>query len=185
MGSGQNGDKPYNQTPIEKERETAPGYRPSLPKKASQNCLELIEHFEGFHPDAYPDPVGIPTIGIGTIKYPNGEKVKLGESCTREQAFEWLMFELEEKTKEVNEMVKVDMTQNEFDALLSFAYNCGNSALRESTLLRKFNAGDIAGAGAEFLKWNKANGKVLPGLTRRRNAERNLFLGKDWREFIK
>jgi lysozyme len=182
MGAGQNGETPYNKE-LDEIREEAPVYRPTLPKKASKECLELIEHFEGFYPQAYLDPVGIPTIGIGTIKYPNGEKVKLGESCTREQAFDWLMWELSEKTSEVNEMVKAEITQAQFDALLSFAYNCGTNALRNSTLLKKLNAGDYNGAADQFLRWDKAGGASLPGLTRRRKAEREMFLGGDWRVF--
>lgn len=151
--------------------------------KPSQNCLELIKHFEGFYANAYVCPAGINTIGYGCIRYPNGKPVMLGDHCTLEQAEEYLRHELEEKTEAIGKMVTVPLAQHEFDALASFAYNCGTEALRGSTLLKKLNAGDKAAAASEFLKWTKGGGRVLPGLERRRKAERAMFLGQPWDEF--
>lgn len=152
--------------------------------KPSQDCLDLLRHFEGFYPNAYRCPAGINTIGVGTIRYPNGKPVMLGDHCTLEQAEEYLRHELEEKAEAIRKMVTVPLAQHEFDAILSFAYNCGTEALRGSTLLKKLNAGDKAGAGAEFLKWTKGGGRVLPGLERRRKAEKSMFLGGNWKEFV-
>lgn len=137
----------------------------------SSRCVDLVKSFEGFFDHAYQCPAGVWTIGYGTTK-----GVKPGDRCTHEQAEQWLADELADKAERVDELVKVAVTQNQFDALCSFSYNVGSYALEKSTLLRKLNAGDIHGAADEFPRWNKGGGKVLPGLVRRRDAERALFL---------
>jgi lysozyme len=156
-------------------------------KDVSREGVELIQHFEsclkpvvgGF--EAYPDPAhgwAVPTIGWGTIEYPTGAKVKRGDVITQRRADELLLWEIDEKAAGVDKLVTVDLNKDQRAALVSFAYNVGLGNLRSSTLLRKLNAGDFHGAADEFTKWNKAGGQVLRGLTRRRQSERNLFLGK-------
>lgn len=142
--------------------------------------IKLIQSFEGFSSKAYDDGVGVWTIGWGTIRYENGVRVKRGDSITVERALELFMHDLKSFEKAVRDAVKVPLTQNQYDALVSFTYNVGIGALQGSTALRKLNAGDYQGAANALLSWNKGrvNGKLveLKGLTRRRNAERYLFL---------
>lgn len=147
----------------------------------------LISHFEGFYPKPYLCPAGVPTIGYGTTVYPGGRKVSLKDQpTTEEQAREYLSYDLIEAALDVMYLVHVHLTQCQFDALVSFQYNTG--ALGKSTLLRLLNAGDYLGAAEEFLKWDKAADPktklkvALPGLTRRRKAERKMFLGEPWKE---
>jgi len=144
--------------------------------------LSLIRQAEGLRLRAYPDPGtgGDPwTIGIGTTRYPDGRKVRRGDTCTPQQADKYLAHDLQGFERDVAAMVTVPLTGNQFSALVSFAYNVGAPALRSSTLLRLLNAGDYAGAANQFLRWNRAAGRVFPGLVRRRAAERDLFLSAD------
>lgn len=150
--------------------------------KPSSACLDLIKRFEGYHKrlengsaSAYLDPVNIPTIGWGTIKYPDGAAVRLGDIRTEEQCTSYLIHEVEGKAAAVTKLVKTPLTQSMFDALVSFAYNVGVGALSDSTLLRMLNAGNYEAAGQQLLVWNKGGGRVLPGLVRRRDAEMALF----------
>ena len=145
-------------------------------KKTSDSGKAFIKSFEGKRLAAYDDGVGVWTIGYGTIKYPNGVKVKKGDVCTDAQVDQYFSNDLVKFENSVNSLVKVPLTQNQFDALVSFAYNLGATNLSNSTLLRKLNSKDYKGAAAEFQKWNKAGGKVMNGLTKRRNAEMELFL---------
>ncbi len=140
--------------------------------------IDLIKSFEGLFLKPYLDPVQIPTIGYGTIKYPNGKKVTMQDRAISEaEATEYLMHEVEEKAHNVERMVKVPLNDNEYAALVSFSYNVGWPALEKSTLLKLLNAGtDRSAVADQFLRWNKAGGKELAGLTRRRQAERALFL---------
>lgn len=138
-------------------------------------AIALIRSFESLFLKAYLDPVKIPTIGWGTIQYPGGRKVKMGDVVTREQAEEYLMHEVREKCQGLEALISVPVNDNQFSALVSFAYNCGTGAFQGSTMRRKLNAGDYAGAANEFLRWNRAKGMVLRGLTRRRIAEKKLF----------
>ena len=142
----------------------------------SQTGVNLIKGFEGKRLVAYDDGVGVWTIGYGTIKYPNGIRVKKGDTCTELQAETYLKSDLVKFENAINRLVKVPLNQNQFDALASFTYNLGETNLSKSTLLRKLNAKDYKGAADQFLVWNKAGGRVLTGLVRRREAERNLFL---------
>ena len=144
--------------------------------KTSENGKNLIKQFEGKRLSAYDDGVGVWTIGYGTIKYPNGLRVKRGDTCTDAQANTYFNNDLITFENAVNRLVKVKLNQNQFDALVSFTYNLGETNLYKSTLLKKLNAGDYIGASNEFEKWNKASGRVLTGLTRRRKAEKELFL---------
>ncbi len=147
-------------------------------KSISKTGIDLISSFEGIRLNAYDDGVGVWTIGIGTTVYPNGVKVKKGDKCTLEQAKSYFAHDLKSFEKTINDSVKVPLSQNQFDALVSLAYNIGSGAFKNSTLLKKLNAKDYAGAADQFLVWNKGGGKVLKGLVRRREAERALFLKK-------
>lgn len=147
----------------------------------SEKCYALVKHFEGLYLTAYACPAGIPTIGYGTTGYINGEKIIVGKTtCTKEEAEDALKRSLESFAKRVDLLVPVGITQDQFDALVSWCYNLGVGNFVKSTLLKKLRAGDIEGAGQEILRWNKAKVKgvltELPGLTRRRQAESHLFL---------
>lgn len=139
--------------------------------KIGKKGISLIQSFESLRLKAYDDGVGVPTIGWGHTK-----GVKWGDTCTKEQADQWLLEDLAVAEKAVNAYVKVDLSQGQYDALVSFTFNVGTGALKSSTLLKKLNAGDYLGAADEFPRWNKGGGKVMKGLTRRRAAERELFL---------
>jgi lysozyme len=146
-------------------------------RQINQAGLNLIESFEGCVLKPYLDVVKIPTIGIGTTVYPNGKKVTMQDPpITKAQAYEYLKDHLNKNCKDVEDCVKVVVNDNEFAALVSFVYNCGIGALRTSTLLKKLNAGDKKACADQFLKWDHAGGVVVAGLTRRRQAERALFL---------
>ena len=139
-------------------------------------ALDLIKKFEGLYLKAYLDPVGIPTIGWGTIRYPDGSAVKLGDVINEEMAKAYLMHEINQSCiLPIDRLVKVPLNNNQFCALISFVYNLGQGNFASSTMLKKINASDFAGAALEFPRWNKAKGKVLAGLTRRRNDEMELF----------
>ena len=151
--------------------------------KPSEDCVKLVQEFEGCakkQPNgsyaAYPDPAsgGDPwTIGWGTT----GPDVKKGVVWTQRQCDDRFSAHLDEFADKVSKILGATPTkQNQFDAMVSFAYNLGPGNLSSSTLLKKHKAGDFKGAAAEFAKWNKAAGKVLPGLTRRRAAEAALYL---------
>ena len=138
--------------------------------------LGLLKTFEGYKNKAYKDSANIWTIGYGTIKYPNGTKVKEGDTCTEDQASTYMLNDLKGFEDTVNNNVKVVLTQNQYDSLVSLCYNIGSSAFKESTLLKKLNAKDYLEAADQFLRWNKAGGKVISGLKNRREKERELFL---------
>ena len=144
--------------------------------QTSDKGIALIKQFEGCKLTAYQDSVGVWTIGYGWTKPVDGKPIRAGMTIKQETAERLLNTGLVSYENDVSRLVKVDLTQGQFDALVSFTYNLGARSLSTSTLLRKLNAGDYAGAADEFLRWNKAGGKVLNGLTRRREAERALFL---------
>ena len=142
----------------------------------SNKGVDLICEFEGKRLVAYDDGVGVWTIGFGTIKYPNGVRVKKGDTCTLEQAKEYMRHDLIEFEHTVNSSVKVPLNQNQFDALVSLAYNIGSSAFKSSTLVKKLNTGDYQGAADQFNVWINAGGKRIQGLVNRRDREKLLFL---------
>lgn len=144
--------------------------------QTSDKGIALIKQFEGCKLTAYQDSVGVWTIGYGWTQPVDGKQVRAGMAIKQETAERLLKTGLVSYESDVSRLVKVGLTQGQFDALVSFAYNLGARSLSTSTLLRRINAGDYAGAADEFLRWNKAGGKVLNGLTRRREAERALFL---------
>lgn len=137
---------------------------------------DAIKEHEGLRLVAYLDSVGVWTIGYGDT----GKDVVKGLTITKEQAENRLRKRLVEFEGYVNKAVKVKLTQNQFDALVSLVYNIGPTNFNESTLLRKLNAGDYVGAANQFLVWNKGRVdgmlKVINGLTNRRKSERELFL---------
>ena len=145
--------------------------------KPSQKAVDLIKHFEGFRANAYLCPANIPTIGYGSTSWGNGQKVKMGEVVSMTTAEKLLLVDLEKRSKFLQDL---KVNQNQFDALISFVYNLGVGALKGSTLFRKVqeNPEDVS-IRHEFMKWNKArvDGKLieLKGLTRRRDAEANLY----------
>lgn len=139
----------------------------------NDEAIALIKKFEGFRSKPYKCPGGVWTIGYGHTK---GVK-KDTKPITKEEAEVLLWNDLEEFEEYVLEMVtNRNMNENQFGALVSFCYNLGQGNLAKSTLLRLFNEGKVAEAADQFRKWNKAGGKVLPGLTKRREAERQLFM---------
>lgn len=144
--------------------------------QTSEKGIALLKEFEGCKLTAYQDSVGVWTIGYGWTQPVDGKPIRAGMTINQETAERLLKTGLVSYESDVSRLVKVGLTQGQFDALVSFTYNLGARSLSTSTLLRKLNAGDYAGAADEFLRWNKAGGKVLNGLTRRREAERTLFL---------
>lgn len=135
-------------------------------------AARFVAKWEGLRLTTYLDAVGVPTIGWGHT----GPDVHMGMTISRARAMQLLVMDLREAAAAVSRLVKVPITVRQRIALISFAFNCGIGALEESTLLRKLNAKDYQGAADEFLKWDHAGGSRLLGLTRRRRAERWLFL---------
>lgn len=139
--------------------------------KPSQACIDFIKSFEGFKPHAYLCPAGVWTIGYGTTEY-----VTPGDTVTEEEACDLLRQDVHEAADAVDDLVDVELTQSQYDALCSFIYNVGRSAFENSTLLKMLNQGKSAKEiGPQFLRWNKAGGQVLTGLTRRREDEKRMF----------
>ena len=145
--------------------------------KISNRGLEMIADFESFVGHPYRDAVGIWTIGFGTTYYSNGKKVKRTDKpINRKKAYEILRYQIDTHyASAVNRYSQIRMTQNQFDALVSFAYNVGIGALQKSTLLKYHNQKKFKKASNEFLRWDHAGGKRLIGLTIRRASERCLY----------
>lgn len=149
-----------------------------MEQTAETLAADLIAKWEGFRARPYLDAVQVPTIGYGTTRYPNGFKVRMTDvTITEAQGRAYLIHDMAGAMQAVRDLVKVPLTDGQSAALTSFIYNLGRGAFAGSTLLRKLNAGDYAGAAAEFGRWNRAGGKVLAGLTRRRADEAALFRG--------
>ena len=138
---------------------------------STRNGLALIRQYEGCKLTAYLCPAKVWTIGWGRTT-----NVKQGDTCTQAQADAWLNEEYDAFEKKVRALVKVPVTANQLGALVSFAYNVGVGALGSSTLLKLLNAKNYVGAAGQFARWNKAGGKVLAGLTKRRASEAALFV---------
>lgn len=139
--------------------------------KTSSKGINLICEFEGFRTKAYLDPVGIPTIGYGFT-----EGVALGDTMTQYAAQQRMGRELVKYERGVSVACKVPPNQNQFDALVCFAWNVGVAGMSSSSVIKAYNRGDMPSAARAFALWNKAGGKVFAGLTRRRAAEAALFL---------
>ena len=142
----------------------------------SEKGLSLIREAESLELKAYLDTGGVWTIGYGTIKYPNGVRVKKGDVCTRKQA------EIRIKNDSLwvdaclDKHVKVNVSQNQFDVLASFIYNIGESAFIKSTMLTLINNSNFSSAASQFDRWIYDNGKEIKGLVNRRAKEKALFL---------
>lgn len=145
--------------------------------KVSQRGIDLIKKYEGLKLAPYLCPANIPTIGYGSTFYSNGVKVKMADApITEGKASELLRNLLITFEKGVDSFTTDLVSQNQFDALVSFAYNCGLSNLKSSTLIKKVNINpNDPTIKAEFLKWNRGGGKVLAGLTKRRQEEADLY----------
>jgi lysozyme len=142
--------------------------------------IEMIKSFEGFRSAPYKCPAGIPTIGYGATFYPDGKKVTMADKAITEQEGTALLQNMLVSFEKYVDSYCVDtITQNQFDALVSFAYNLGPTNLKSSTLLKKVNANpEDETIHLEFMKWVKAGGKTLKGLVRRREAESQLYFKK-------
>ena len=143
--------------------------------KISENGLELIKKFEGCETTAYQDSVGVWTIGFGHTK-----GVEEGQTCSIEDAESMLADEMDEYEGYINNMVKVELQQHEFDALVAWVYNLGPTNLGESTMLKVLNGGQFDRVPDEMNRWTRAGGEILEGLVRRRQAESFMFQDLDW-----
>lgn len=139
--------------------------------KTSENGYRLIKQSEGLKTRAYRCPAGVWTIGYG-----HTHNVKEDDTCTPEQAEAWLKEDCLAAERTIGANVNAQLNQNQFDALVSFIFNLGSGNFVGSTLLKKLNEGDYAGAAGEFSKWVNAGGQKLPGLVERRAAEKALFV---------
>lgn len=138
--------------------------------RISPEGLAFIKQAEGCSLTAYKDSVGVWTIGVGHTR-----GVKPGDTCTDEQAEQYLLDDLESVYSDIEALVEVPLSQGQFDALCSWVFNLGGPALRGSTLLKLLNQGNYDAARAQFGKWVKAGGETLPGLVKRRAAEAAMF----------
>ena len=145
--------------------------------KISEDGLELIKKFEGCETSAYQDSVGVWTIGFGHTK-----GVEEGQTCSIEDAEAMLADEMDESEGYINNMVKVELQQHEFDSLVAWVYNLGPTNLGESTMLKVLNGGQFDRVPDEMNRWTRAGGKILEGLVRRRQAESLMFQNLDWRQ---
>lgn len=133
--------------------------------------LNIVKEYEKCRLEAFlPTPNDVPTLGWG-----HTQGVKLGDSCTQEKADDWLRSDIHRAETCVEQSVLVPLTENEFSALVSLVYNIGVGAFRDSTLLRRLNDERMDDAAEQFLVWNKQKGRVLNGLVRRRQEEKDLF----------
>lgn len=149
----------------------------TMPNKIGKDGIALIKKFEGVRLQGYLCPAGIATIGWGHTGMVLGKPITTSMKISLDQAEKLLLSDLDKFEKGVSSLIKVTITQKQFDALVSFAYNVGLGNLGKSTLLKLINKRDPK-ASEQFLVWNKAGGKVLNGLTKRRLAEKELFDSK-------
>lgn len=139
--------------------------------KPSQACIEFIKEWEKLRLVAYQDGGGVWTIGWGHTEY-----VEPGDTCTEQEADEFLRQDVQEAAGAIDDYVDVELTQPQYDALVSWAFNVGRNAVKNSTMVRMLNQGRSAkDVAPQFDRWNKDNGKVVAGLTRRRASEREMF----------
>ena len=145
----------------------------------SSNGISLIEQFEGFRAQMYKDAVGLPTIGYGTLIQSQSQQYLMTATITQAQATDLLKQHLPSIESAIDNMVEFELTQNQFDALVSFCYNLGTNSLLNSTLLKKLNVDPSDETiRDEFMKWVHAGGKVLQGLVDRRTAEADLYFSE-------
>ncbi len=143
--------------------------------RPSESLLAFIKAWEGCRLEAYDDGVGVWTIGVGRTK-----NVKRGDTCTQEQADSWLADDVDEAWHGIDQFIRQTLAQHEMDAVVSLCFNVGVHKLSSSTLISRINSGDFDSAAREFLRWNRAGGRILPGLTKRRQAEQRMFLDANY-----
>lgn len=143
--------------------------------KTSGEGIALIKKFEGCELNAYQCSADVWTIGYGHTR-----GVSEGDTCTKDDAEKILIDDLVEFEGYVNDLVDAELTQNQFDALVAWTFNLGPTNLKSSTLLTRLNSGDLDDVPHQIKRWNKAGGKVLDGLVRRREAEALLWLEEEW-----
>jgi GH24 family phage-related lysozyme (muramidase) len=168
----------------EPEPMPAPPPPPPAAGKINDSGVEIVKHFEGMRTTAYQDSVGIWTIGYGHTSMAGPPSVSPGMTITAAEAESILRQDLGVFEKGVADAASKSTSDDQFSAMVSFSFNVGLGAYRDSTLLKKHNAGDHAGAADEFLRWVYAGDQVLPGLQRRRNAERALYLSQDYHQYM-
>ena len=151
----------------------------AIPRQINAEGLRLVKTYEGLYLKSYQDAVGVWTIGYGCT-----EGIGPGMTITKQEAEDMLRRELSKFEAAVAKFVSVEINDDQYSALVAFSYNVGAYALKKSTMLRKLNGGDYAGASNEFPRWDKAGGRSLLGLSRRRRSERALFLGQSWEGFL-
>lgn len=145
--------------------------------KINKAGIDIIASFEGWSSEVYQDPIGIPTIGYGSIWDANGERVTMDHPpISREEGEQLLLREIEHVEGAITYLTTVPLTENQFSALCSLVYNIGSGNYQSSILRMKLNRGEYSGAAGEFWKWRRAGGRILKGLVRRRTAEADLFL---------
>lgn len=157
---------------------------PPAPGQINEDGLLIIKSFEGLELVAYQDSVGVWTIGYGHTSMAGPPNVSPGMVITEAEAERILRQDLNLFEQGVADALTINTNADQFSAMVSFSFNVGLSAFRDSTLLRKHNAGDFAGAAEEFLRWVYAGGQKLPGLERRRKAERALYLSQDYTVYL-
>lgn len=140
--------------------------------KLNQAGIDLIKQFEGCKLTVYPDVGGLPTVGYGHMD----RKLNIGDKITQDQADKYLASDLGACAKALQKLITVDLTDNQFSAIVAFAYNVGIGAFDRSTMHKLLNAGGINSVSCEFEKWDKVNGVEVQGLKNRRLAEKKLFL---------
>ncbi len=148
--------------------------------KINEKGIDMIKFFEGFKEKPYLCSAGVPTIGFGTTIYPNGVKVTLNDKpITKAIATQYLLEDIAFFERGVDAMTTDLVNENQFSALVSFAYNLGLNNLKNSTLLKKVNINpNDDSIKIEFLKWTKAAGRIIKGLITRRNSEKELYFTK-------
>lgn len=144
--------------------------------KLNKASMDLIKEFEGWRSEAYKDAVGVWTIGYGHTSMAGPPHVKRGMKISKAEGERMLLHDLQKYAKAVDEAVNVPLNDNQFGALVSFCYNVGPGNFRKSSVLKRVNAGLFSKVPTRLMLWNKAGGKVLRGLTRRRKAEADLFM---------
>ena len=145
--------------------------------KVSEDLVEFVKRWEGLKLEASPDPL---VAGVWDVGYGHVLRTEARPTWTREQADAALRMDLESAAVGVDDAVRVTLAQHEFDALVSLAYNVGNQAVATSTLMRRLNGDDFYGAADEFLRWNRAGGRIVAGLVKRRQAEQAMFTEADY-----
>jgi lysozyme len=166
---------PINEEFLRREEEPEPEEER---RNISARGLDLVKHFEGLYLNAYKDQAGVWTIGYGHtgMTHKDGTVYK-GRTITESKASQLLDYDMNQSEEAVTALAKVPTNDDQFSALVSWHFNTGGPA--NATLWVKLNAGDYQGAADQLLRWNKVNGRAVRGLTRRRQSERNLFLGKE------